>query len=148
MCIENCCSFQNHINTTIIGVIVAWYLTLKRKLHPLSDVILLTKSRRSSTDCYTYFLAIFATPPGDGTFQVSAGTDVITLRNRFPYTAGFCLKSVGRREQVSLNPYAVIAPKMPPSGYRLTIFAPNSMSILATRPFRSYIGCVPEMLYM
>lgn len=38
----------------------------EKEADPLSDVILLTKSRRSSTDCYTYFLAIFATPPGAG----------------------------------------------------------------------------------
>ena len=148
MCIENCCNFQNHINTAITVVIVAWYLTLKRKLHPLFDVILLTKADAAEQNVIFTFSPYLPRSLATGTFQFSAGTDVITLRNRFPYTVGFCLKSVGSREQVSLNSYAVIAPKVPPSGYRLTLFAPNSMSILATRPFRSYIGCVPEMLYM
>ena len=66
MCIENCCNFQNHINTEITGGVVAWHLTLKRKLYPLFDVVLLPKSRRSFTDCYIYFIAIFAMPPGAG----------------------------------------------------------------------------------
>lgn len=106
------------------------------------------KSRCSCIDRIFTLSLYLPRPLATGTFQVSVGTDVITLRNRFPYTVGFCLKSVGRREQVSLKPYAVITSEAPPSGYRLTLFAPNIISILATCLIRSYIGCVPEMLYM
>ena len=61
-------------------------------------------------------------------------------------------KSLGGREEVSLSPHAVIAPRNAAFGYQAGVdrseqscSSPPGLSIFAARLIRSYMGYVPEM---
>ena len=87
-----------------------------------------------------------------GTFLVSAGAEVITPQRRFIVRRRVPPKSTGGREEVALNPHAVIAPRSAISGLQACVDRSGQpvhhllgSSILAARLIRSYMGYVPEM---
>lgn len=65
----------------------------------------------------------------------SAGTDPV------PYASGLP-PILGRPRGSTIIPHAVVAPKVPPLGFRLTLIAGTS-SVAAACLIRSYMGCVP-----
>ena len=107
---------------------------------------------------YLFHFVIFATHPDDGDIiraLVSAGSSCHNSAASFySCAAGFPPKSLGGREEVSLFPHIVIASKVPPLGYRLTLIAQNSHSsppqllIFAACLLRSYMSYVPIMPYI
>ena len=90
-----------------------------------------------------------------GTFLVSAGAAVITPQRRFtraPQGSPPPKKSLAGREEVSLSPHAVTAPRSATSGLQACVDCSGQpvhhllgLSFLAARLIRSYMGYVPEM---
>ena len=94
---------QNHMNTLAAETASAWYLILNRKRQTLPIYI----SQLSSH---------LPRPLTMGTQQVSAGAAVITPQHRsYRVPQGSPPKFLAGREEVSLNPHAVIAPNLPQS---------------------------------
>ena len=96
---------------------------------------------------YLFHFVIFATHPDDVDIiraLVSAGSSCHNSAASFYSCAAGCPpKSLGGREKVSLFPHIVIASKMPPLGYRLTLIAQNSC---VSPPQAVYLRGVPASL--
>ena len=127
----------------------------KKGLHPNDALLLLTANGRSLSDNIRYFRHICHAPLTIGTFLVSAGAAVITPQRRFtraPQGSPPPKKSLAGREEVSLSPHAVTAPRSATSGLQACVDCSGQpvhhllgLSFLAARLIRSYMGYVPEM---
>ena len=124
----------------------------KKGLHPNDALLLLTANGRSLSDYIRCFRHICHAPLTIGTFLVSAGAAVITPQRRFTRAPQGSPKSLGGREEVSLSPHAVTAPRSATSGLQACVDRSGQpvyhllgLSFLAARLIRSYMGYVPEM---